>query len=225
MSNLVDVGFLTYGNVSLDTLQAGNITIQDDIVHAEDGDRIIQIVDQERRLFYIPSSKCKSFYVIKPLSLSYAYIVDILQELQVAMVHQFMKMGRIDIREYALHFHLQDGQEVTSGKWSAILKQLDLPLLKVTLSPIELYHDDSSSSIATPHSKITDNDKLSLDMSEPGGDTDDNSSEEDTRSNIEAGVFRWQHSKSDDLGFLLIDPEQMSTSKLTTHPERRELES
>lgn len=72
-SNLHVLGLLTYGSVSVDELEAGNITVQDEIIHAENGDRIIQIVDQDRRLFYIPSSKCKSFYVsITPLLLTSA---------------------------------------------------------------------------------------------------------------------------------------------------------
>ncbi|KAI1771541.1 hypothetical protein F4818DRAFT_206615 [Hypoxylon cercidicola] len=182
---LVGQNFLTYGNVPIDALEAGNITVQDDIVHAEDGDRIIQIVDEERRLFYIPSSKCKSFY-----------------ELQVAMIHQFMRTGHDNVKEYSLHFHLQDGQEITSGKWTAILKQLDLPLIKVTLSPIALNHDDSSS-LTIQEPKIMDDDKLSLDVSVLGGDSDDGSNDEGgSGSDAESELHS---SKSDDLGFLLID--------------------
>ncbi|KAI1073920.1 hypothetical protein F5B20DRAFT_477636 [Whalleya microplaca] len=64
---LAGQNILTYGSFSKDVLEASNITIQDEISHADDGDRIIQIMDQDRRLFYIRSSKCKSFYVDIPL--------------------------------------------------------------------------------------------------------------------------------------------------------------
>ncbi|KAI6080998.1 hypothetical protein F4821DRAFT_40137 [Hypoxylon rubiginosum] len=192
---LVGQSLLTYGSVSVDELEAGNITVQDEIIHAENGDRIIQIVDQDRRLFYIPSSKCKSFY-----------------ELQVAMIHQFKRLGRADIKEYSLKFLLIDGQEITSSKWSAILKQPDLPLVKVTLSPIEVHHDDTSSLTASRHSRTSDDDKLSLDISEPSGDSDDSSSDEGgSESDSESGSDQ-DDSKSDSMGFLLIDTESITTT-------------
>lgn len=137
------------------------------------------------------------------------------------MIHQFKRLGRADIKEYSLKFLLIDGQEITSSKWSAILKQPDLPLVKVTLSPIEVHHDDTSSLTASRHSRTSDDDKLSLDISEPSGDSDDSSSDEGgSESDSESGSDQ-DDSKSDSMGFLLIDTESITTSKLPTPLERR----
>ena len=57
------VGIFTYGSFSLDTLQGQTITVLDEILPDTNSSGGIQIVDEDRRLFYIPSANRKSYYV------------------------------------------------------------------------------------------------------------------------------------------------------------------
>ena len=57
------VGILTYSNYPEDTLITDNITIHGSLPETEDGGRFIQVMDQNRRLLFIPLAKCKSFFV------------------------------------------------------------------------------------------------------------------------------------------------------------------
>lgn len=59
----VSLGVLTYSSHQRDLLEGNNITIHDDIERGDVGEHVIQIMDENRRLFYISSTKCKSFYV------------------------------------------------------------------------------------------------------------------------------------------------------------------
>lgn len=57
------VGVFTYGSFSLDALQGQTITVLDEILPDTNSSGGIQIVDEDRKLFYIPSANRKSYYV------------------------------------------------------------------------------------------------------------------------------------------------------------------
>jgi hypothetical protein len=60
---IITSGVLTYSSYQKEVLEGGSISIQDEAVRGDDGERIIQVMDEDRRLFYVSVNKCKSFYV------------------------------------------------------------------------------------------------------------------------------------------------------------------
>lgn len=63
------LGLITYGTVSREVLEGDNIAIRDQKSNNEKEDRVIQIMDENRRLFYLPAEKCQSFYVSLALTM------------------------------------------------------------------------------------------------------------------------------------------------------------
>lgn len=58
-----ETGLLTYGTVDREVLEGDTIIIRDLQSSNGEEDRVIRIIDENRRLFYLPADKCRSFYV------------------------------------------------------------------------------------------------------------------------------------------------------------------
>ncbi|KAH6842266.1 hypothetical protein B0I37DRAFT_356367 [Chaetomium sp. MPI-CAGE-AT-0009] len=108
----------TYGSFSLDTLQGQTITVLDEILPDTDSSGGIQIVDDDRRLFYIPSANRKSYY-----------------ELKVAASDQLIRAGK-NARDCVVQLHLPDGEELGPKTWAKLVRSDELPTLKVSLEDL-----------------------------------------------------------------------------------------
>ncbi|GAB1313552.1 hypothetical protein MFIFM68171_03762 [Madurella fahalii] len=144
----------TYGSFLLDVLQGQTIAILDEALLDTDGSGGIQIVDDDRRLFYIPSANLKSYY-----------------ELKVAVSDRLIKAGNDKVKNCAVHLQLPDGKELDPKTWAKVLGSDELPTLKVSLeelTPSPPSSADSSSSTrssrgSSTHSRNMSNNSLDLD--------------------------------------------------------------
>ncbi|KAI3318945.1 hypothetical protein HD806DRAFT_510458 [Xylariaceae sp. AK1471] len=194
---LAGSSILTYSNFPKETLDADNITIQDYLSETEDGDRIIQVMHQDRRLLYIPSSKCKSFY-----------------ELQVAVIGKLVELGmkKDEVENNLFHLHLPNGQELSARKWITILKQRDIPLIRVSLE--STVTDDSSlkSSISSKASSVQSN-------TSDGSSDDSISLDEFQEGNASEHELEFPDTEVKERGFLLLGAEPTATRSEFNLPE------
>ncbi|GJC97365.1 Mg2+ transporter [Colletotrichum higginsianum] len=122
---------ITYGTVSREVLEGDSIAIRDQKSNNEKEDRVIQIMDENRRLFYLPVEKCKSFY-----------------ELETSTRDRISRPEQ-GINHYDLSFYLPSEEVLTASRWSSLLKLDDVPLLRVSIEPFSDPESDSATSMAS----------------------------------------------------------------------------
>ncbi|KAK1845040.1 hypothetical protein CCHR01_12307 [Colletotrichum chrysophilum] len=122
---------LTYGTIPRENLEGDSIAIRDQRTNDEEEDCVIQIMDQDRRLFYLPADKCKSFY-----------------ELETSAKDK-MNGPEQDLNHCDLSFSLPNNEVLNPSKWSSLLNLGVIPTLKVSLN---FYSDASTGSTRRLHS-------------------------------------------------------------------------
>lgn len=119
------------------------------------------------------------------------------------MIRQLSRIGTINVEDRLVRFHLEDGQEITPGKWIAFMKRGNVPLIKASFEDdqaSDLAHESSSSSSLSSSatsltSQSTRNDSISLDESTKDEDIDD---------------------ETEDRGFLFINSEPKIKSTISS---------
>lgn len=133
-------------------------------------------------------------------------LVNFPKELQVCMIQELARIEKDKVEHCLVRFHLQDGQELTPGKWIALMKRGYVPLIKASL---EVYLSSGSvderssssyrSSSTTRSARRTSRDNsISLDESKIDGNDSDGAEPQATR--------------DDNSGFLLLNSEPETTS-------------
>lgn len=65
------------------------------------------------------------------------------------MIRELARIGEAEVEKCSIRFHLQDGQEVTPGKWVVLMKRGNIPMITASLEynlPPDLVVERSSSS-------------------------------------------------------------------------------
>ncbi|KAJ8129697.1 hypothetical protein O1611_g3932 [Lasiodiplodia mahajangana] len=186
---------LTYSNYPEETLITDNITIRGSLPETEDGGRLIQVMDQNRRLLFIPLAKCKSFF-----------------ELKVAVVAKLVELGmeKDEIDYSSVHLYLSKSEELSARKWIMILKQGEIPLIRASLenASTDKSSRGTSTSPSSAHSSsggTQTDDSISLDESQNSEDSDHESGPSD--------------GDVDEVGFLLLRPESIASKSEFNLPE------
>ncbi|KAF6815109.1 hypothetical protein CPLU01_14228 [Colletotrichum plurivorum] len=124
---------LTYGTVAREDLEGDTITIRDLQSSNEKEDRVIRVMDEDRRLFYLPADKCRSFYELE------------------TSVRDKMN-GEQDMSQCDLTFSLPDDEVLNASRWSSLLKLEEIPTIKVSVSVYSGDESDDRVSVASEKS-------------------------------------------------------------------------
>ncbi|RYP16226.1 hypothetical protein DL765_005284 [Monosporascus sp. GIB2] len=186
------------------------------------GKQIIQIMDDDRRLFYLSANKFKSFYVSTTRPFYLESGADVGQELGIAVRSELIRAGQDDVDAYQLPFELSNHQPVTAGKWASLMKQAEIPSIRVSLDPLSSHDSDQGSFVRTPNStpEASDDeapsDKISLGPASsdrlsrrpPGPQRYSSSRKEDQLQTDSSST-----AKADDKGFILLSSETTTLNK------------
>ncbi|RYP47236.1 hypothetical protein DL768_006679 [Monosporascus sp. mg162] len=159
-------GVLTYSSYPREALEGGNISIQKDNIRGDDGEQIIQIMDNDRRLFYLPANKCK---------------------------------------------------------WASLMKQAEIPSIRVSLDPLSSHDSDQGSFVSTPNSTPegsddeASSDKISLGSESSGRLSRHPSGPQRYGRRTNEGQPQTDSgstTKADNKGFILLSSETTTLNKL-----------
>ncbi|KAK1998839.1 hypothetical protein LX36DRAFT_18104 [Colletotrichum falcatum] len=153
-------------------------------------------MDEDRRLFYLPADKCKSFYELK------------------TSVRDKMNGPEHDLTHCDLNFSLPNDEVLNASRWSSLLKLGDIPTLKVTISFYSDDESDSKSSVASVRSR-----RSSKSSGTKGGKVKSNTSLDldDNAKSPQQGVddaaskaskifgFEWRHSRQKFVDFAIVE--------------------
>ncbi|KXH30529.1 hypothetical protein CNYM01_02940 [Colletotrichum nymphaeae SA-01] len=133
-----DSSLLTYGVVPREVLQGDSIAIREQRPNDAREDSVIQIVDEERRLFYLPADKCRSFY-----------------ELETSARDKLIQLEpNSSLDNCDLSFSLPNGEPLNASRWSSVLKLEDVPVLKLALNFYSGEDSDAESIMSANSSKL-----------------------------------------------------------------------
>ncbi|EXF73219.1 hypothetical protein CFIO01_05579 [Colletotrichum fioriniae PJ7] len=133
-----DSSLLTYGVVPREVLQGDSIAIREQRLNDAREDGVIQIVDEERRLFYLPADKCRSFY-----------------ELETSARDKLIQLEpNSSLDNCDLSFSLPNGEPLNASRWSSLLKLEDVPVLKLALNFYSGEDSDAETIMSANSSKL-----------------------------------------------------------------------